>query len=259
MIRILTLILTTLTFLGLAACAAAGSSLELVGNYWILTELNGEAPVADTTISAEFTEEGRVSGSAGCNSYSTTYTEDGDNLTFAENIMTTMMACPEPTMMQETDYLKALGATATYQIEEDLLTFFDADGNEVAVFEALDQSLAGTSWDVLSYNNGMEAVTSVIIDTEISANFGEDGQITGNASCNNYFGPYETDPDEGTISIGPLAMTEMFCADPEGRMDQESQYLAALETAATYKIMGEIMEMRTSEGAIAATFKLASE
>ena len=40
----------------------------------------------------------------------------------------------------------------------------------------------------------------------------------------------------------------MACPEPEGIMEQEQQYLAALETAATYKITGLDMEMRTSEG-----------
>ncbi len=37
-------------------------------------------------------------------------------------------------------------------------------------------------------------------------------------------------------------------------MEQESQYLAALGTAATYRIEGERLELRTAEGALAADF-----
>ena len=47
----------------------------------------------------------------------------------------------------------------------------------------------------------------------------------------------------------------MFCSEPEGIIDQEAQYLAALETAETYKIQGLNMEMRTANGALAASFK----
>ncbi|MCJ7661058.1 MAG: META domain-containing protein, partial [Anaerolineales bacterium] len=87
------------------------------------------------------------------------------------------------------------------------------------------------------------------------ADFGEDGQLTGNASCNNYFASYETEDDN--ITIGPAGSTRMACPEPEGIMEQEQQYLAALETAATYKITGLAMEMRTSEGSLVATFKRA--
>ncbi len=37
-------------------------------------------------------------------------------------------------------------------------------------------------------------------------------------------------------------------------MDQEAQYLAALETAATYQIEGGVLELRTSDGALAADY-----
>jgi uncharacterized lipoprotein YbaY len=125
----------------------------------------------------------------------------------------------------------------------------------LAVYSVTEQSLAGTSWQVIAYNNGKEAVVSVILDTEITADFGADGQVTGNASCNNYFGAYETDGNN--ISIGPIGVSAMACSDPEGIMEQESQYLAALESADTYKIEGINMEMRTAEGALAVTFRRA--
>jgi heat shock protein HslJ len=104
----------------------------------------------------------------------------------------------------------------------------------------------------MSYNNGKGGVTSLIIGTEISANFGEDGQLTGNSGCNSYFAEYEADGDN--ISIGTSGATEMACIEPEGVMEQEQQYLAALETAAAYKTEGLNMEMRTSEGSLVATF-----
>ena len=57
------------------------------------------------------------------------------------------------------------------------------------------------------------------------------------------------------ISIGPAGATEMFCSEPEGVMEQEQQYLAALETADTYKIEVLKMEMRTDAGALVASFQ----
>ena len=56
------------------------------------------------------------------------------------------------------------------------------------------------------------------------------------------------------IRIGTAAATEMACIEPEGVMEQEQQYLAALGTAAAYKIQGLSMEMRTSEGSLVVTF-----
>lgn len=79
----------------LTACAASGSSQELTGGIWLLTELNGEAPFPGTTLTAEFDHDDRVGGSSGCNSYNTTYTVDGDRLTFGEQAASTMMACTD--------------------------------------------------------------------------------------------------------------------------------------------------------------------
>jgi len=239
----------------LTACASSASSQELTGGIWLLTELNGAEPIAGTTLTAEFDQDGRVGGSSGCNSYNTTYVVDGNELTFGEQVASTMMACPDPIMRQEGEFHQALVDTATYEIKDDELILSDSSGNEVARFEVIDQSLGGSSWQVISYNNGKEAVVSVIIGTEITANFGEDGTMTGNAGCNNYSTKYETEGDK--ISIGTAEFTEMGCLEPEGIMEQEQLYLAALETADTYKIEGMTMDMRTSEGSRVANFQRA--
>jgi len=248
-----TLALATCCLLALTACSSGGSGQALTESIWVLTELNGSPPLPDTTITAQFFEDGKVGGSAGCNNYNTTYTVDGNNIRFGEQAATTMMACPDPIMQQESDYLDVLKNAATFEINDDELTIYDSDGNALAVFAAQSQDLAGSSWDVISYNNGKEAVVSLIIGSEITANFGEDSQLTGNAGCNDYFASYETEGDK--ISIGTAGATEMFCSEPEGVMEQEQLYLAALQTADTYKIEGLMMEMRTDEGALVASFQ----
>jgi heat shock protein HslJ len=239
----------------LTACAISASSQELTGGIWLLTELNGAKPIAGTTLTAEFDENARVGGSSGCNSYTTTYVVDGNNLNFGEQAASTMMACPDPIMKQEGEFHQVLADTATYEIKGDELILSDSGDNEIASFEVIDQSLDGSSWQVISYNNGKEAVVSVIIGSEITANFGEDGQLIGNAGCNNYSAQYETQGDN--INIETAEVTEMACLEPEGVMEQEQLYLAALETADTYKIEGMTMDMRTSEGSRVANFQRA--
>jgi len=232
---------------------AAPQGLE--GSSWILASLNGVEPLPDTTITASFDVDGTVNGTDGCNRYGAVYEVDGDNISITLG-PTTLMACPEPIMNQAAEYAAALGAAATYQIQGEALELLDAEGGVVATFTAQPSGLAGTSWDVISYNNGKQAVVSVIIDTEITAIFGEDGMLTGNAGCNDYSAPYEAD-DEANITIGPAIATLMECSEPEGIMEQELQYLAALGTAATYRVEGDTMEMRTAEGSLVGTFKLA--
>ena len=239
------------------AGASAETPQTLEGSSWILTTLNGDAPLPETAITANFAEDGTVSGSDGCNVYNAAYQVDGNNISITPGV-STIMACVEPVMNQATEYLTALESAATYQIQGDTLELRDAGGNVVATFAAQPTSLAGTSWDVIAYNNGRGGVVSVIIGTELTAVFGQDGSLTGSAGCNTYTGSYESDGD-GNISIGPLATTRMMCSDPEGIMDQEQEYLAALQTAARYRIDGTTMEMRTAEGSIAATFQMAQQ
>jgi heat shock protein HslJ len=95
-------------------------------------------------------------------------------------------------------------------------------------------------------------VVSPIIDTELTAAFGSHGTVSGSASCNSDSAGYEVDGNTITISL-PIS-TMMACAEPEGIMEQEQEFLTALGTAATYQIRGDSMEMRTVEGSIAVSF-----
>lgn len=238
--------------LSLAACAPAGSQAEggLTGKVWVLDSLNGAAPVPGATITAEFTEDGKVGGSAGCNRYSGQYTVSGSNIEFKQSMASTMMACDGPVMDQETAYFQALAAAKSFTVGGDQLTLSDADGDELATYQAQSQNLEGTSWQVISYNNGKQAVVSVVAGSELTADFGTDGRLTGSTGCNNYNGEYKVDGNK--ITIGPLASTMMFCNDPAGVMDQETQFLAALQSAATYKLEGNRLELRTQDDALAA-------
>jgi len=108
--------------------------------------------------------------------------------------------------------------------------------------------LPGTSWLVVNYNNGKEAVVGLLTGSEISLNFGADGQVSGSSGCNRYSGGYEA---TGTaLKVGPLASTQMACDKPAGVMEQEQQYLAALQNAATFEIAGDTLTIRDASGAM---------
>ncbi|MCP4358634.1 MAG: META domain-containing protein [Chloroflexi bacterium] len=236
----------------------AAPLVSLTSGTWVVTTYNvGNDAVSSVIngmrLTAVFGEDDSLSGFGGCNSYNGSYTTDGNNIAIGP-LATTLMACAQNVMQMETAYLTALQSAVTYQISGDTLQLHD-DNGALAVSYTLETpaKLAGSTWDVISYNNGNQAVVSVIIGTELTAVFGEDGTLTGSAGCNNYTSNYEADDEN--ISIGPAASTRMFCETPEGIMEQESQYLAALQTAVTYKIDGERMEMRTVEGSLVANFQ----
>jgi heat shock protein HslJ len=237
----------------LAACASAGSQGdEITGQVWVLDSLNGSPPLTGTLITAEFTTDGKVGGTAGCNAYSGQYTVSGSQIQFTTPMASTMMACEQPVMDQENAYFQALGAAKSFTMNGDQLTLKESAGAVVATYKDQSQDLASTAWMAIGYNNGKQAVVSVSAGTELTANFGKDGNLSGNAGCNDYNGPYKVTGNK--ITIGPLSSTRKFCNDPEGVMDQEVQYLAALQSSATYKIEGTRLELRTADGALAADF-----
>ena len=102
---------------------------------------------------------------------------------------------------------------------------------------------------MIAYNNGKQAVVSVLAETTLTAAFGTSGSVTGFAGCNHYNASYKAAAPE--ISIGPVASTRKHCEQPAGVAEQETSYLAALETAATYRVEGSRLELRTTGGALA--------
>jgi heat shock protein HslJ len=105
--------------------------------------------------------------------------------------------------------------------------------------------LEGTRWDVVNYNNGRGALGTLIIDSYITLDFGADGQVSGNAGCNNYFASYQVTGNN--ITIGQPGSTSLFCAEPEGVMEQEAEFLDTLQTAATFRLDGDMLEMRSAD------------
>lgn len=238
----------------------AGTALE--GTRWTLElylDSQGDlvSVLPDTEVTAQF-EAGEIGGSAGCNRYFGSYEVDGDKLSIGPLASTEMYCHPDEVMDQEMAYLAALGSAASYKTEDDRLEIADSPGQTVLVFAVRAPApLTGTTWQMMTYNNGREAVVSPLRGTDITALFGEGGSLTGSAGCNNYTTSYELDGDN--ITIGPIAITFMMCAEPEGTMEQESAYLAALELAATYKIEGDQLELLDAEGRRAVSYIAAPE
>jgi len=235
-----------------AEATSAGPPLE--GTNWILSDSTDlGVDLEGVTVSARF-EEGTVAGTSGCNSYTGSYEVDGEDLTIGPEIASTQMACEEPQTAVEQAYLAALPEVAKFAIADDKLTLSNGDGDALLVFDATDGAAAIVgSWIVTSYYSG-DAITSVVGDATLTADFADDGTLSGNAGCNNYNGPYEIDGD--SISIGPLAGTKMACTSEE-LTKQETDYLAALELATSFSVTGDRLDLLRDGGTIAATFEKA--
>ncbi len=110
---------------------AGMSTIE--GTSWTATGVNNgqggvESSAASEAITAEFGSEGALSGFGGCNTYGGTYAlSDGGGISIT-NVTSTLMACEEPAMTVETQYLTALQNVATYELSGDTLTLRDSAG-----------------------------------------------------------------------------------------------------------------------------------
>jgi heat shock protein HslJ len=110
----------------------------LVGTNWSLESFHTadavSSVIAGTTITAVFGEDGRVSGSAGCNRYFAQYTVTGTSLSIGP-AGSTKMYCNSPgVMQQESTYFALLNQTKTFTIKSDRLSLADAKGTTILSF-----------------------------------------------------------------------------------------------------------------------------
>ena len=141
--------------------------------------------------------DGTVTGSTGCNRFTASYALDGEKLEIG-HVAATQMACPPPADKIERDYLAALDRVAAW----------DRTGDELS---------------------------STLLGTEVTAEFGKDGKLTGSAGCN----------------------TEMACTGPQGVMEQEQAYLSALPRAVKYTVEGSRLSLLTAHDTFVATYERA--
>jgi heat shock protein HslJ len=236
--------------------AVGGEAVTLIGAPWDLVEFKDAAGVMTPAVapaSIWLHDDQMLSGNGGCNNFAGGFILFGPDLTVIPG-PSTMMACePAEVMAQEAAMLANLSETASYMIAGGQLHILNAAGEITLIFEPqVAPALVGTLWQVTDYNNGNQAVVGVLEGTQMTILFGEDGSVSGSAGCNNFMTDFSVEGDQ--IAIGPAATTMMMCPEPAGVMEQEAAFVLALETAATYSIRNDVLEMRTADDAMVARF-----
>lgn len=231
-----------------AGSSSAGSAAALDGTSWTLDSM-GDQPVAGgATITAEFAG-GQLGGSSGCNSYSASYQAAGGTLSLGPIAMTEMACLEAGLMEQEQAYLAALQSATAYRLAGDTLQIDSEAG--VLAFQAQqpvsDAALENSEWLLTTFIQG-DVAMSLLAGSEITALFAG-GQVSGNAGCNDYMA--EVKVDGGRLAVGPLGMTKKLCE--EGLMQQEMAYAQALQSARSYQISGNSLEVVHAGGALAFT------
>ena len=108
--------------------------------------------------------------------------------------------------------------------------------------------LAGTSWRLSYYYDGVGALVSVLNGSEITALFGNNGQLTGSGGCNTYNASFTS--QNGQMTVGAVNTTQSLCIDPPGVMEQEGSYLQLLPQAATYQINPNELLIKNAAGQV---------
>ncbi len=224
----------------------ARDAASFVGTPWVLAaglDVDGWEAAPP---SATFTD-GTVGGSTGCNRFTGPYSVDGGSLEIG-TLASTRMACAPPADAVERAYVSALGRVAGWRSDGAELVLLDGDGTELLRYRT---ATPVGEWIATAIQTGA-ALASPLPGTEITATFADDGTLTGSAGCNRYTTTYTT--ERGGIEIAPPAATKKACAAPDGVMEQEAAYLAALPTAVRYRVDGGSLALLSADGTYVASF-----
>ncbi|HEY3673731.1 MAG TPA: META domain-containing protein [Acidimicrobiia bacterium] len=234
------------------ASASASARPPLRGTNWVLTDrVSLGTPLDGVVVNAVFAAK-HVSGTSGCNGYTSSYTTNGSRMTVTNDGVSTLIACEGAAGKVEPKYLAALARVGRWRITRTTLTLSTRTGRRLLVYGASigAQALRG-SWDVTSLYTG-DAISSPVEGSALTLTF-DAATVSGNAGCNLFSGPYEVSGTD-RITLGPFGGTLRECDSNT----QEQQYLAALGLAKTYQVTGNQLTLFRDGGTIAVTAQRAS-
>lgn len=108
--------------------------------------------------------------------------------------------------------------------------------------------ISGTQWMLETLEGA-----APIPNSEIRLNFKEHTWLEGHAGCNRYTASYIRKADAG-LKIDEILSTRMYCASPEGIMQQESRFFNLLKQVDAYHAEPDRLEL-IADGAVIITFK----
>lgn len=116
------------------------------------------------------------------------------------------------------------------------------------------QTLEGTKWIMATYavpGTMKNALATPTVDATFSAPKSGKGQVAGSGGINQYNGSYTV--DGSNLTVGAVSSTRM--AGEAAAMQQETEYLVALQSAASYTINGGTLTIVNKSGVTVLTYK----
>lgn len=137
--------LVVLTLLSFAVLAQSQTTRDLstnqqvlAGTEWRLVSFGAAGAevsvISGTTVTLKFGEDGRASGSTGCNSYGGTYQVRGDNISFGRLISTKRACLDQNANQQEQRFLSGLEAANRFRLSSNRLTILSDRGRNALNF-----------------------------------------------------------------------------------------------------------------------------
>lgn len=195
-------------------------------------------------------DHGRLSGSDGCNRFGGSYTVEGNRLNIGENMMSTMMVCPN--MEKSQGFKEALKNAKVYENDGKVLKLLGEKGEILETLSYLSSHLKPDAYYVTHYNNSKGGAISTLKDSFVSLELLKDNKVVGSTGCNELSSSYTT--KDNTITIGFPATTRKICT-PQ-LMEQEKNYIAALSQVHTISRNGEAYELRDEKGSLQVVLKV---
>ncbi|HPY41967.1 MAG TPA: META domain-containing protein [Thiolinea sp.] len=250
------LALITLAGLGmLAQPSFAAVSQNLNQTTWQLVSVPGWTGTTPDKIQPRATisfNGGVINGHDSCNNFRAAYSQPKvantpQSLAIRmDGAMSTLMACPPQQTKLAGALSSALKKTYQYSINDKYLTLMDNRGAVVATFDRPATDVPGTSWQLLSFNNGTAMLSS--LNTEhFTATFAADGTVSGFSGCNNYRATYKLDRARGTMRVGPVGSTFKLCPN-EDLMKEEAGFLSAWQRVGLYGRQGNGLSLFDARG-----------
>jgi heat shock protein HslJ len=225
----------------LPAVGAAPTADDLADLSFESTEVTGHELVADTTIELAFTSDS-LSARAGCNSMNGGYSITDGALEVGDAMASTMMACSDDLMAQDTWLSSFLSSGPAIALDGDTLTLTGDDAT--ITFNSIQPTeLEGTTWTVTGIVAN-DAVSSLPMGAEASITI-TDGQAAIRTGCNS--GSTSVEITDATITFGPIALTKMACADEEVNQ-LETHMLAVLAGEVAYEISADSLSLLNEAG-----------
>ncbi len=194
---------------------------------------------------------GILTGSSGCNGYSTAYALNGSKLTISSQIRGTLVGCPAGPTAVEQAYRTRLPQVKSYEISGQTLTLFGSKRTTLLVYDGDRRGLRDrreVDGDELLHRGPRSSRSrSARRSPRTSRTVRYRGRAAATASA------VRTRCKGSTIKLGPFRSTLKACTDPV-LQTQEQKYLAALGLAASYEVTATSLQLFRADGGIAATF-----